>query len=245
MTKSDQALLVETEGTLAAGPSDGERAARVLAVDDEPAACKLLSLILGPPGFQCATAGSGQEAMATLQHEQFDAVISDLQMPGISGMELLAEVRRLHPHMAFWSPPVWMMSTWVCGRCVAVRTTISLNLSGKAPSWQASRTRCISGNSSDKSKTIVNTSKKWLRSAQDSYKPPSSRSSTVMRTHCRRLVGQSISATMKRRGIRSGSAVTRLRLPGRWAGPANSWRTLPGELICTTSESSESPTAFC
>ena len=101
MTKSDQALLVETEGTLAAGPSDGERAARVLAVDDEPAACKLLSLILGPPGFQCATAGSGQEAMATLQHEQFDAVISDLQMPGISGMELLAEVRRLHPHMAF------------------------------------------------------------------------------------------------------------------------------------------------
>ncbi len=101
MTKSDQALLVETEGSLAAEPSSLQRAARVLAVDDEPAACKLLSLILGPPAFQCATAGNGQEALATLQHEQFDAVISDLQMPGISGMELLAEVRRLNPHMAF------------------------------------------------------------------------------------------------------------------------------------------------
>ncbi len=36
-----------------------------------------------------------------LQRGQFDAVISDLQMPGISGMELLAEVRRRYPHVAF------------------------------------------------------------------------------------------------------------------------------------------------
>jgi len=36
-----------------------------------------------------------------LQRGQFDAVISDLQMPGISGMELLAEVRRCYPHVAF------------------------------------------------------------------------------------------------------------------------------------------------
>jgi len=36
-----------------------------------------------------------------LQRGQFDAVISDLHMPGISGMELLAEVRRCYPHLAF------------------------------------------------------------------------------------------------------------------------------------------------
>jgi putative nucleotidyltransferase with HDIG domain len=85
-------------GTLA---SDPRPVVRVLAVDDEPAACKLLAIILGPPAFCCATAGNGEEALLTLQRESFDAVISDLQMPGISGMELLTQVRRRYPHMAF------------------------------------------------------------------------------------------------------------------------------------------------
>jgi len=101
MHKADQVFTAQMEGTLPEVPPGYQPAARVLAVDDESAACKLLSLILGPPAFQCTTASGGQEALATLQHEQFDAVISDLHMPGVSGMELLAEVRRLHPHMAF------------------------------------------------------------------------------------------------------------------------------------------------
>jgi putative nucleotidyltransferase with HDIG domain len=74
---------------------------RVLAVDDEPAACKLLSLILTPPGFRCTTACTAEQALVALQREPFDAVISDLQMPGLSGIELLLEVRHRHPHMAF------------------------------------------------------------------------------------------------------------------------------------------------
>ena len=74
---------------------------RVLAVDDERAACKLLAIMLRPPAFSCSTANSGEEALSVLQHEIFDAVISDLQMPGISGLELLTQVRRCHPHMAF------------------------------------------------------------------------------------------------------------------------------------------------
>ena len=75
--------------------------ARVLAVDDEPAASKLLTLILRAPAFRCSVAGNGEEALAALQRESFDAVISDLQMPGISGMELLADVRRRFPNVAF------------------------------------------------------------------------------------------------------------------------------------------------
>ena len=74
---------------------------RVLVVDDELAACRLLSILLGPPDYYCAMASNGQEALLTLQREPFDAVISDLQMPGMSGMELLGEVRRQHPHVAF------------------------------------------------------------------------------------------------------------------------------------------------
>jgi len=74
--------------------------ARVLVVDDESAASKLLSLILEPPAFQCAIANNGEEALVALQREPFDAVISDLRMPGISGMQLIGEVRRLYPNVA-------------------------------------------------------------------------------------------------------------------------------------------------
>jgi putative nucleotidyltransferase with HDIG domain len=108
MTPADPALpaetessLAETESKLASLPSNHQHVARVLAVDDEAAACKLLSIILGPPAFRCTTAGNGEEALAALQREPFDAVISDLQMPGISGMELLTQVRRRFPHVAF------------------------------------------------------------------------------------------------------------------------------------------------
>lgn len=80
---------------------DRPAAVRVLAVDDEPAAVKLLSLILAAPAFRCTTACTAEEALVALQRDSFDAVISDLQMPGLSGMELLTEVRHKHPHMAF------------------------------------------------------------------------------------------------------------------------------------------------
>jgi putative nucleotidyltransferase with HDIG domain len=101
MTNADQVLPAEAEGSLAEVSSEHQPAARVLAVDDESSACKLLSLMLAPPAFHCATACNGEEALVTLQRERFDAVISDLNMPGISGMELLTQVRRRYSHMAF------------------------------------------------------------------------------------------------------------------------------------------------
>jgi putative nucleotidyltransferase with HDIG domain len=89
------------------GESGGEQialgrnlAARVLVVDDEPAACKLLSIILQTE-YSSITASNGAEALAAMQRERFDAVISDLQMPGMSGMELLVAARRQQPHVAF------------------------------------------------------------------------------------------------------------------------------------------------
>jgi putative nucleotidyltransferase with HDIG domain len=46
-------------------------------------------------------ARNGEEAIIALERERFDAVISDLQMPGLSGMQLLAMVRCRYPHVAF------------------------------------------------------------------------------------------------------------------------------------------------
>jgi cyclic di-GMP phosphodiesterase len=101
MTKTDQVHLPGSEFNLGVVSSEEQITGRVLVVDDEPAACRLLSLILGPPAFHCTTASSGEEALVALQRQQFDAVISDLHMPGIGGMELLAEVRRCYPHLPF------------------------------------------------------------------------------------------------------------------------------------------------
>src|SRR5271154_647784 len=101
MTKLDQSVPAAAQNCLAEDSSNPPAIPRVLAVDDEFASCKLLSVILSPPAFRCTTACSGQEALLTLQSERFDAVISDLEMPGMGGMELLSEVRRKYPHMAF------------------------------------------------------------------------------------------------------------------------------------------------
>jgi putative nucleotidyltransferase with HDIG domain len=57
--------------------------------------------LLHPPAFYCTTAPNGEAALQSLQLERFDAVISDLQMPGISGLELLSRVRRSYPNVAF------------------------------------------------------------------------------------------------------------------------------------------------
>jgi putative nucleotidyltransferase with HDIG domain len=99
--RTERLSLAENEAGVATAPPEHLSAARLLVVDDEPAARHLLSLILAAPAFQCTTASSGEEAVVALQREHFDAVISDLHMPGMSGMELLAEVRRRHPHTAF------------------------------------------------------------------------------------------------------------------------------------------------
>jgi response regulator RpfG family c-di-GMP phosphodiesterase len=100
MTETDQIVPVAAESHLPE-VSSYQVPARILAVDDEFAACKLISLILGPPAFHCTTASSGEEALVALQTEPFDAVISDLDMPGMGGLQLLTQVRRKYPHMAF------------------------------------------------------------------------------------------------------------------------------------------------
>jgi putative nucleotidyltransferase with HDIG domain len=82
-------------------PLRGCPTARVLIVDDEPAACKLLALVLSQADFECKTALSGAEALRLLECDYRDAIVCDLNMPGMTGMELLAEVRRRSPHVAF------------------------------------------------------------------------------------------------------------------------------------------------
>ncbi len=74
---------------------------RVLIVDDEPAVRSLLDEMLSREGFMCAVCSSGEEALARLERENFDAIISDINMPGMTGMRLLKEVAEKCPRLAF------------------------------------------------------------------------------------------------------------------------------------------------
>jgi PAS domain S-box-containing protein len=73
---------------------------RILVVDDEPSICALLIEGLTPEGFECRSAAGGVEAIKLLEGERFDALISDLRMPGISGLALLETVRTKYPWMS-------------------------------------------------------------------------------------------------------------------------------------------------
>lgn len=69
----------------------------ILLVDDEPGICELLALSLKRAHFHVITATDPLLALTELQHRDFSVVVSDLQMPGLSGLDLLAEARRLRP----------------------------------------------------------------------------------------------------------------------------------------------------
>lgn len=70
---------------------------KLLVVDDDKQMRLDLSEILSMEGYDVDSAGSGEEALELIKRDGYDIVISDLKMPGMSGMELLAHVKQLKP----------------------------------------------------------------------------------------------------------------------------------------------------
>jgi DNA-binding NtrC family response regulator len=71
-------------------------APRVLIVDDDPGQRSLLNSFLRGQGFETITAESGEQALQKLRAEKFDMMISDVRMPGLSGLETLRAARKEH-----------------------------------------------------------------------------------------------------------------------------------------------------
>jgi DNA-binding response OmpR family regulator len=72
-----------------------------LIVDDEPRIVKLLTAILRHAGYRCLGCESAAEALAVMNTQAFDAVLCDLHMPGISGLEFLHIVREKDRRVGF------------------------------------------------------------------------------------------------------------------------------------------------
>ena len=70
---------------------------RILIVDDEPEITSILNDLFAPM-HECTTASSAEEAIERLQVNNYDLVISDITMPGMSGLELIPRVKSLAPN---------------------------------------------------------------------------------------------------------------------------------------------------
>ncbi|MDY0301624.1 MAG: sigma-54 dependent transcriptional regulator [Trichlorobacter sp.] len=76
-----------------------EEAKKLLVIDDEPAIREGVRRILESESFAVETYGSGQAALERIKQERFDLVITDLKMPGISGMDVLKSIKDIHPDL--------------------------------------------------------------------------------------------------------------------------------------------------
>jgi len=97
----------------------------VLLVDDSLSVRKLVAQMLRKAGHQVVTAADGQEALELLEQQSFQAVVTDLEMPRMSGYELLEEVRR-RPKLAHL--PIAVLTT----RASAKHRDLALKLGANA-----------------------------------------------------------------------------------------------------------------
>jgi CheY-like chemotaxis protein len=75
---------------------------KILVVDDDPVVGKSFDRVLAPKGYAVISAASGAEALARLAHEDYEAVYTDLRMPGMDGLQLARHLKEVRP----WLPVV-------------------------------------------------------------------------------------------------------------------------------------------
>src|SRR6476620_9847065 len=73
--------------------------AKILVVDDQEMMRDSLAANLVREGHEVIAAGDGAAAVSRLQGQRFDLLITDLKMPRMTGIELLAEAKRVRPEM--------------------------------------------------------------------------------------------------------------------------------------------------
>jgi EAL domain-containing protein (putative c-di-GMP-specific phosphodiesterase class I) len=67
----------------------------VLVIDDEPQVLAVMERVVRSAGFEVVTASDASSGLEAMRRESVDAIISDIHMPGTSGLDLLVEIRKL------------------------------------------------------------------------------------------------------------------------------------------------------
>ena len=87
-------------------PVDGSQLV-ALVVDDEPMVGELMAMALGSQGWRTVVATAAEEAAAHARNHAIDLLVTDLQMPGMSGLDLATHLRERHADL-----PVVLVSGW-------------------------------------------------------------------------------------------------------------------------------------
>jgi CheY-like chemotaxis protein len=80
---------------------------RVLVADNHLNVCEVMSNLLDMLGIEAVPCGGGEEVLKLLEQSEYDAVISDVVMPELSGFDLVARLRERRPGL-----PIIMMSSY-------------------------------------------------------------------------------------------------------------------------------------
>ena len=81
------------------GRLEAKRSGRILLVEDNPEVGEFAQNLLREIGHEVEWAHSGEEALGRAKAQSFDAVFSDVVMPGMSGLELAEVLKRSHPDL--------------------------------------------------------------------------------------------------------------------------------------------------
>ena len=75
---------------------------QVLVIDDDAVVGRSFDRVLSDKGYEVSTALSGEQAMETLENNNFDVVFTDIKMPGMDGLEVTERIKAKCP----WTPVV-------------------------------------------------------------------------------------------------------------------------------------------
>ena len=84
---------------MSTAPDAGSPRPLLLIVDDDPGQRSLLESLLRGHGFETVVVSSGEQALQALRRGGFSMMISDVRMPGLTGLETLRLARQEHPHL--------------------------------------------------------------------------------------------------------------------------------------------------
>ncbi len=79
---------------------------QILVIDDEELIVKTMSKLLEKNGFDVVIVRSKQDAVGVIEEEDFDLIISDMRMPGTTGVEIIKEVYQVLKNRNAPNPPV-------------------------------------------------------------------------------------------------------------------------------------------
>lgn len=79
---------------------------KVLTVDDSEPMRKLVGMVLGSIGHQVTTACNGAEALLRMNEQNFDLLVTDINMPVLSGTQLIEQIRKMNQDL-----PILVLTT--------------------------------------------------------------------------------------------------------------------------------------